>query len=390
MDEETDKEETKKEIQDEGSDEKPSKIASEESREEGKSGTEVSEKQVEKSDSVESTEDELDLEGSVAEGGEPELTEAEKEKAEQEELERKFKEVVGIERPEQFSEDKIRELEKLRDRLNVNAEEHKAKRDRLNDKTKRLINQREKINSEVKKLIRKAAEHKERRNQLNEEVRTAKGERETLNRKANEAQERAQKLRREFMPKDEGPSLGKLRRERKELEFKLQTQVHSRDAEREIVDQLSKLQQQIEEREKKVEQNEEVRQAVKNSRETRQAAEAQHKLVSDLAEKAQKEHDAMVSLYEQSDELRKKMDVIQEELIKTKMEADEEHKLHITLIRQVHDYDKIIYGMRRKFRRARKAKTDTSGKKQQEEIMEKFKRGEKLSTEDLMTLQTKN
>ena len=69
------------------------------------------------------------------------------------------------------------------------------------------------------------------------------------------------------------------------------------------------------------------------------------------------------------------------------MMADEEHKKHIAMIREVHDFDKMISGIRRKHRRERVSEGETVAKKEADEIYDRFKRGEKLSTEDLMTLQ---
>jgi uncharacterized coiled-coil DUF342 family protein len=290
---------------------------------------------------------------------------------------------------EELTEPDIRSLEKRRDRLNSKAEEHKHKRDRLNDRTRELIRSREKLNNRIRKLVKEANECKEERNNLNQQVKEAKGEREILNKTANELNEKVNKLKKERLPQDEGPSIGKLRRELRELEFKQQTSTLSTSAERDLVDRMKKLSEQIKERERKLEQNEDVRQAVREARKSRQSAEAQHKLVGELADRAQTRHDRMVELYSQSDELRKDLHKIHENLVDTKKKADEEHRMHIALIRQVHDYDKLIFGMKRKMRRAKKARGETDVKKHQREIMDKFKKGEKLSTEDLLALQNK-
>ena len=53
----------------------------------------------------------------------------------------------------------------------------------------------------------------------------------------------------------------------------------------------------------------------------------------------------------------------------------------------MHDFDKIISGIRDKGRKSHTDRDDTSAKRQAEEIFEKFKSGEKLSTEDIMVLQ---
>jgi uncharacterized coiled-coil DUF342 family protein len=108
--------------------------------------------------------------------------------------------------------------------------------------------------------------------------------------------------------------------------------------------------------------------------------------VGELAEAAQKEHDQMVSLFEQGDALRRDADAAQEEFIKTKMLADEEHRKHIEFIREVHDYDKIVHGIRLRGR-AGDFVEEIDTRRQAELIFERFRKGEKLSTDDLLTLQ---
>ncbi len=67
----------------------------------------------------------------------------------------------------------------------------------------------------------------------------------------------------------------------------------------------------------------------------------------------------MIQLYEKADTLRKEADEAQEKFIENKVKADDEHKKHIENIRQVHDYDKIITGLRQKARKARKKKDES-------------------------------
>ena len=111
-----------------------------------------------------------------------------------------------------------------------------------------------------------------------------------------------------------------------------------------------------------------------------------HKEVNRLADEAQKYHEKMSELFKQADEKTREADKAQEKFVETKQRADEEHRLHIELIHQVHDFDKIIYGIKKK-RRAKKPGGEMNLKAQAQKIYERFKAGEKLSTEDLMILQ---
>jgi uncharacterized coiled-coil DUF342 family protein len=284
--------------------------------------------------------------------------------------------------------DILPDLERKRDRLNGLAEEHKFKRDRLNGVTKQLAEERDSYNAQVRELVQAANEHRNNRNLLNTEVKDAKVIRDELNRKATEYNEVVTKLKRERQGETGGPSLNRMRNERKALEFKAMTQVLSADKEKELMVQIQRLNIQIDDQEKKMEESREVRTALKDSRQSKEEAEAQHRLVSDLARQAQTAHDTMIELYEKADDIRKKADDCQGRFIANKQLADAEHKAHIDLIRKVHDYDKFISGLRRRDRRARKDRQEKAQKQVAEDMMDRFKKGEKLSTEDLLSLQT--
>ncbi|MBN1678463.1 MAG: phosphoserine phosphatase [Candidatus Thermoplasmatota archaeon] len=278
------------------------------------------------------------------------------------------------------------DLEEKRARHNAEAERQKRERDELNEKTKQWAEKRDSLNSQVRDFIEQANEKRELRDKLNAEVREAKAKRDEWNRKFNELSDRAMTLRREKMPKS-GLSIRKFKAELRALEKKHMTTVLSVEKERALVEEISALSAKIQAMEREIEQFTEVRQAETDAREAKDNAETFHRKVSEVAEKAQTEHDAMLKLYEQADALRKEADAAQEEFIKTKLAADERHREHIEHIRQVHDFDKLIAGIRDRSRKARKEKDETSAKKEAEEIYEKFRSGEKLSTEDIMVLQ---
>ncbi|MBI4999980.1 MAG: phosphoserine phosphatase [Euryarchaeota archaeon] len=278
------------------------------------------------------------------------------------------------------------ELKEKRERYNLEAEQHKYSRDKSNDETRRWVERRDKLNAEVRKLMEEAGKHRQERDRLNDEVRKTKVMRDEWNRKVNDMAERVSRLKRDNLPRG-GVPVGQLKRKLKAMEFQQMTSVLSPDKERELIDAISKLQAEIKEREKVLEENTEVRRAVLEAKEAKRIAEETHKNVEELAEAAQREHEAMMKIYEQSDAVRKEADGAQADFIKAKTLADEEHRKHIELIRQVHDYDKIMSGLLQKKREARSSRDEGDIKKEAADIYERFKKGEKLSTEDLLTLQ---
>ena len=280
----------------------------------------------------------------------------------------------------------IRELENKRNKLNKVAEEHRRKRDKYNSNTKFWAENRTNLNERARTCLKDANDHKKKRDDINKDVQGAKKEREILNNEYNKMAEMVNKVKRSKLP-NKGVPLNKLKQEMKRLEFKQMTSVLQPDKERELIDSLGHIQQQIRKREKELEMNKEIRDAIQEAMKAKDRAELEHKRVSELAELAQTEHDLMVKLYEEANSCRKEADDAQEKFIENKEIADREHNNHIFYIRQVHEYDKILNAMKRKYRRAKREKSETLAKQQAEEIYERFKNGEKLSTEDLMCLQ---
>lgn len=280
----------------------------------------------------------------------------------------------------------LEDLDEQRSKLNKKAEHYRRKRDKLNSTARRWADKRDQLNSESRENIEKANIHRKKRDSLNEQVKNAKVERETLNKKVAEAQSKLGGLKKKHLPKD-GITLEKLRREIRNLEFKQQTSVLTPDKERELLDLISDNQEQVRKREKLLEGNQEIQEVLALRNEVKQNAEEAHKKVSESAESAQKEHDSMCKFYDEGDRIRKEADGAQVEFRKTKVTADEAHKNHVDNVRQVHDFDKIIAGLRQKNAKARREVAETSEKKEAEDIYERFKSGEKLSTEDLMFLQ---
>ncbi len=279
------------------------------------------------------------------------------------------------------------ELQVKREKENQEAERHRRRRDELNDKTREWVEKRDELNAQVRALVEEATGHRIKRDELNGQVRVAKEERDTWNKKVNELLEVVNEAKRRRLPRGAVP-ISKLRRDLKALEFRQMTSVLTVEKERALIDEMARIQAELKKLEKSLEDNEDVRKLTDELHAARDKAEAAHKQVSELAEQAQAEHDQMTALYEKSDETRRMADQAQEEFIKTKMLADEEHRKHIEHIRQVHDYDKIIHGIWVKNRAATGEPVEVvDAKKEAEAIFERFKKGEKLSTEDLMTLQ---
>ena len=282
---------------------------------------------------------------------------------------------------------KLEELEAQRTVLNDDAEKHRQRRDELNAQTKDWKAKRDALNGQVRELVDEAGKSREVRDNYNQKVRESKAVRDEWNKKVSDIRAKINELRPE-KPEDRGEvSLSQMKRDLERLETQQQTMPMGADKEKALVKQISELAKNIEQREKVEEGDEAIRDLVQELRDAKTKAEEAHKAVSEYAEAAQKAHDNMLSLYQRADAIRKEADAAQAKFVECKQAADEEHRLHIEQIKSLHDVSKSADGIKNKKNAAKKRRADVESKKEAKEIFEKFKAGEKLSTEDLMTLQ---
>jgi len=294
--------------------------------------------------------------------------------------------VIQIAIEEFIMSDLILELQNRRDQLQKNAEIHKRKRDDLNENTKSCARERDKLNQEIRGIIGNANEHRETRDGFNEDVQKHKGERDNINKEVSEHSTEIMELKKNISPARGQMPIHKLKRELRDLEFKQMTSTLSPDKEKELVDRMKHLSATVKEREEK-EQTPEIKEAVAKYEDAKGRAEDEHAKLQELADKAQTEHDQMLELYKKSEKLIKRADKSQGSFIKSKMDADKEHNTTMRLVKQIHELDKIIIGLKIKQRFSQKSKKEVDNRMEAKEIFKKFKDGEKLSTEDIMLLQ---
>lgn len=273
-----------------------------------------------------------------------------------------------------------------KDSLDDQANRHRDQRDKLNDDTKKHAHLRDELNGQVRGLIERANQHRQRRDELNKQVQEAKVKRDELNRVANEKAEALNNLKKDRLPK-EGLPVSKLKQQLKRLEFEHMTKVLTPAKEKALMEEIAALQRQVGEKEKAYEKDQEVKKAYLEMKDAKDNAEKQHRLVTELANAAQEQHDSMVKLFEEADAIRKQADGAQEEFIKAKNEADKVHNEYIGMVNQIRDYEKQVIGLRAQVRKTRQERGEVEAKAAADEILEKLKKGGKLSTEDLLVLQ---
>lgn len=280
--------------------------------------------------------------------------------------------------------DAIEELERKRAESNAKADESRTKRDRLNAEARATAETRSRILDELHDKSAEAQDHRRLRDTFNTQVREEKRLREEWNRKLQELGDRVQELKRNRQPRPGAVPVWRLRKELKELEFRHMTTALTGEQEKRLIEEMKKLEAGIRDQDEQLRQDPEVEQTLTAFTEARTEAEAHHAAVGKLAEDAQREHEAMVVLYESVDGLRRQADEVQAHLLEVKAQADEAHRAHIAAIEEVRDIEKLLYAARGG--RAPQTWGEAEPPKE-EDFLARLKKGEKVSTEDLLELQ---
>jgi uncharacterized coiled-coil DUF342 family protein len=283
-------------------------------------------------------------------------------------------------------DESIENLIQNKEDFQIKANELKDKRNQLHTKSKQLADDRDSLNSTVRDMRNKISEHKKKRDELNERVKHAKEQRNKLNKSYSDIKKKIERLEKE-RASSSGTNLNELRKQLRSLENEQMTQPMSPQKEKKIIEVISGIHTKIKEGENKLNKDPKLKKAIEEEKIIKQKAEKQHDLVEKLATRAQEEHEGMMDLIRQLDNLVKKVNTIQENIVLTKIEADSVHKEFIECVDKIHDLERNISSSQEKKRKAKKVIEATHAQKEANEIFERFKRGEKLSTEDLMALQ---
>jgi uncharacterized coiled-coil DUF342 family protein len=280
----------------------------------------------------------------------------------------------------------IEDLINKKDDYQKKANELKDKRNQLHLKSKNLAEERDSLNTTIREMRNKITDHKKKRDELNERVKHAKEQRNKLNKSYSDIKRQIEKLQKEHLS-SKGTNLNELKKQLRTLENEQMTQPMSPQKEKKLIEVISGIHSKIKEQEELLNKDPKLKKAIDEEKIIRQKAEKQHDLVEKLATRAQEEHEGMMELIKQLDNFVKKVNIIQETIVMTKIEADTVHKEFIDCVDKIHDSERKISVGQEKKRKEKKAVEATHAQKEANEIFEKFKRGEKLSTEDLMTLQ---
>ena len=283
-------------------------------------------------------------------------------------------------------EESTEDIQVQKNELQNKANELKDERNKLHLKSKELADNRDALNVEIRNIRNSIAEHKKNRDELNERVQHSKEQRNKLNRNFRDTKKKIEEIERS-RSSALGTNLNVLRKQLRTLENEQMTKPMSPQKERKMIEAISELATKIKDQEEILNKDPKLKKAIEEEKIIKQKAEKQHDAVEKLAKRAQEEHENMIKLVRQLDNYIKKVNMIQESIVMTKIEADRVHREFIDCVDKIHALEREISSVKDKKYKKKRAVESTTAQKEANEIFERFKKGEKLSTEDLMALQ---
>ncbi|MGB2841271.1 MAG: phosphoserine phosphatase [Halobacteriota archaeon] len=266
------------------------------------------------------------------------------------------------------------------------ADEYKSRRTELNSEASKWSELRDELNGRIKEAVEKAKGFKKQREEYEKLIEEKKAKRGELNRKASTYYSMVEKLRK----KNDLKSIQvfeRLRGRIDELELKQQVEVLSKDKERKLVAKITELRKEFDIMQKELEKDKELKELLRKAQRYRKEADKYHEDAIKYVKLSHECHDKMVEWFKEADRVREKADDAHRLFVGAQEAADDAHRLLIRHLHDIKDFDRVINGLRRKIREDFGFRTRMEARKNAKGIYERFRDGEKLSTEDLLRLQ---
>lgn len=290
--------------------------------------------------------------------------------------------------------EEIKRIKQELEALEKEKREIQAKLDELQKELDSWIKKRDEKNNEVKALREKARELKAKRDEVNARIQELKKNKEEINAQLDllyqeileyrTKRDEYKQLRRLNMPKEQ------IEKKIEKIEWELQTRPATPERERQLVDQIQVLATELEilqQADRFHQKFVETRKKIENLKKARNAINLE---IKQLANQSQQYHEGMIEHFEKAKEVKKEADEYHAKVVELREKVREARKALREIERKIREYDDrhkelIAYRMVARMR----SKKDSNFEKAVE-ALEKFKRGEKLTMDELLLLQRYN
>jgi uncharacterized coiled-coil DUF342 family protein len=276
------------------------------------------------------------------------------------------------------------------------ARDIKQQREEFNRKVTAIANKRNLLNEQVKELIKTAKEEREKRDNCNKTISEIKEKKSLLLKEIEGFEDQAKNLDQQLNGTEEKKtqpnrrsefSAKRLRRDIQDLEWKIQTTSNiSISEEREIVDQIDRLEQKFREVRETDVLARDLRTIIKRINVLKGKIRRLDNELRSHARESRFHHKTMIQAFKNADVLRKQADELHAQFLEAKEQANSIHTEYLGYIREINRIRQNINKNKQKFRAEQDAQRREKLEEKTEDAKKKFEEGRKLSFEEFRTL----
>ena len=257
----------------------------------------------------------------------------------------------------------------------------------INELKEAAFREKDKHGMAIVELIRKVKKLKEERNALTAKVKEAKAKRDQISTAITSEIGTIKNLNKQAKPAERKLSPGALKHAIDALEMKIETEAMGFEKEKKVMKQINALKKQYEEAKnlsKAWEETDKKKQGIGALREERREV---HQSVQIDAQESQARHEEMITLSKQVDELKVKEEAAFKTFIEHKKKFNEVNEKLKEALMELQPLNELIQKHQLESADLRRERKERTLRDLEREVDEKIKRGEKLTTEDLLAFQ---
>ncbi|MBI4451521.1 hypothetical protein HY642_06100 [Candidatus Woesearchaeota archaeon] len=277
------------------------------------------------------------------------------------------------------------------DELTKEIKELRQKLGLSDNQRKQLLRERSAIGRQISHSIHDMKEQRTARNQFTTDVKSAKEKRDAFNKlikerlaKLKELNEQKQEIAAKYGIKQD-PATIKKTIER--MNYVLETEVVSFEKEKQLMKTIRELERSYQQALKVSDIWDRAHAVAKEVDQLRAEANSLHKHVQDAAGQSQQRHEAIVSDSTHVDELRAKERAVEEQIIAVEQQMSPLESQLAEKQKLANELDDKLGNERKEQRNIKEQEQKKKLSNRKQEAEEKFRRGEKLTTEDILALQ---
>ena len=261
--------------------------------------------------------------------------------------------------------------------------ELRQKLQQLETEKSTYVAERKSLGGQLSPLLQKAKQLRDERNAFTQSVRKEKQEREKLHTELKKHSSVLKELSSVKQEDRKGPSPGFLKQQIEKLELKVETEVLSFDKETALMKQIRKMKKEYAALAESQKNFQSIRTEAKEASTLRKQANTVHAKMQDDAKKSQSKHEELITLSKQIDEMNSKVSELDKKI------AD----FNLQIRKIMHEIKPVAeqkQKVKKEFHEKSQQETKVNLAERRKIIYENLKKGEKLTTEDLIILQSED